>query len=175
MAPIDDDPKCELRQGALQELFETGDPYDAIIVTASRNERVPEGQDDPRSARFAAAWRPVIERGTAVFAVADNPLLPDETVECLTGLETVSDAPACAMRRETAMAEIDALPLAVELAGGGAHLLETERAFCVDEECPLVIGNVIVYRDRHHITASFSKTFVPYLVDEIVAVLRAGR
>lgn len=175
MATIDDDPTCRLRQGALQELFESGEPYDAIIITASRNERVPDGQDDPRSERLAAAWRTVIDRGIPVFAVTDNPLLPDATVDCLTSLQTVSDAPACTMPREIAMAESDAMPRAVELAGNGAHLIETERAFCVADECPLVIGNVIVYRDRHHITATFSRTLAPYLVDEITAVLETAR
>ncbi len=175
MAPHEDDAKCELRQRALQELFLSGEPYDVIIVTAARNERVPIGHDDPRSERFAAAWRPVIERGTAVFAVADNPLLPDVTVECLATVQTASDASECTMRRDTAMAFTDALPRAVELAGNGAHLFVTERAFCVGDDCPVVIGNVIVYRDRHHITASFSKTLVPYLVEEIAAVLEPGR
>jgi hypothetical protein len=33
--------------------------------------------------------------------------------------------------------------------------------------CPLVIGNVLVYRDANHITATYSKTLAPFLVARI--------
>jgi peptidoglycan/LPS O-acetylase OafA/YrhL len=44
------------------------------------------------------------------------------------------------------------------------HLLDFGDAFCsTDGSCPPVIGNVAVYRDAHHMTATYSRTLAPAL------------
>lgn len=39
--------------------------------------------------------------------------------------------------------------------------------FCPDEICPAVIGGVFVYRDRHHITATYAKTLAPMMAKKL--------
>ena len=41
-----------------------------------------------------------------------------------------------------------------------AHFMET-RKYLRDETCPLIQGDVLVYRDSHHLTATFAKLAAP--------------
>lgn len=45
--------------------------------------------------------------------------------------------------------------------------------FCQAGVCPAVIGNVLVYRDRHHLTATYARSLAPILGQEVSQLLRA--
>jgi hypothetical protein len=40
--------------------------------------------------------------------------------------------------------------------------------------CAPVVGNVVVYRDSHHLTNTYSKTLVPYLQQRLLATNAFG-
>lgn len=48
-----------------------------------------------------------------------------------------------------------------------AHLLDFDYLFCTKGRCPAIIGGVDVYRDDHHVTATYEKTLAPYLRDHL--------
>jgi hypothetical protein len=49
------------------------------------------------------------------------------------------------------------------------------RAICPGTgACPVVINNMIVYRDQHHLTATFSKTLAPVLDQKLRVILGLG-
>jgi hypothetical protein len=35
--------------------------------------------------------------------------------------------------------------------------------FCTTEHCPVIVGNVLVYRDAGHITATYARMLAPQL------------
>ena len=52
------------------------------------------------------------------------------------------------------------------------HLLDFDDAFCDDSgACPPIIGNVIVYRDAHHLTATYAESLGPALRRRLAATL----
>lgn len=51
------------------------------------------------------------------------------------------------------------------------HKLDLSDYFKVDDEFNPVIGNIMVYRDKNHITDSISKSFGPILKEEIIDLL----
>jgi SGNH domain (fused to AT3 domains) len=51
----------------------------------------------------------------------------------------------------------------------GATLVDLSAATCPTDPCPPVVGSMLVYRDHHHLTA----TFVRSLVGELGAALPA--
>jgi hypothetical protein len=51
------------------------------------------------------------------------------------------------------------------------HLFDFTEYYCQPTVCPIVIGNVLVYRDGHHLTATYVKTIAPYLARAIVKVM----
>lgn len=41
--------------------------------------------------------------------------------------------------------------------------VDTSNWFCDDTQCPVIIGNVFVYRDMHHISNAFADSAMPLL------------
>jgi peptidoglycan/LPS O-acetylase OafA/YrhL len=70
----------------------------------------------------------------------------------------------CAARRSLAMFT-DAVTMAAT--AGGHRLVDMTDFFCPGDRCPPIIGNVFVYRDSHHITASYMRTLAPFLAREL--------
>lgn len=168
----DPEDRCRADRAPMTTMLE-GEPYDVVLVVLRRQPLPPAGDDDPAAEALAAAWRPVIARGTAVIAVADNPWLPDETVACVDDATDADALAACSFDEADAWSTNDPLPRAVELAGRGAALVDLTRTFCADGTCPTVIGNVVVYRDSNHMTATFVRTLAPFLVSAIDDALSA--
>ncbi|MEI7058375.1 acyltransferase family protein [Nocardioides sp. CCNWLW239] len=156
------DPRRAYREALIEQLDQ--EAYDVVLVTQRRNPNLPAGEPDPAAEQLAQAWKPLLERGTKIVAIADNPYLTSEAATCLDEIETLADASACEMTRREAYATSDPLAEAVRLAGPGASLIDLSAAYCDEDRCPLVVGHVQAYRDRSHITATFSMTLAPYLV-----------
>jgi hypothetical protein len=49
--------------------------------------------------------------------------------------------------------------------------LDTADLVCGPELCPAEIGNVLVYLDDNHLTASYATTMAPMIEDQVVAVV----
>nr|WP_058253601.1 MULTISPECIES: acyltransferase family protein [unclassified Gordonia (in: high G+C Gram-positive bacteria)] len=139
--------------------------YDLVITSASRE----FGDVD----QYLAAWRPVASRGTKVLVVADNPAVPEETLNCLTrvSLGGSDNTGNCSTPREVALATPDPLIGAARQLPG-ATLLDMTASFCDQAACPAVIGDVIVYRDTNgHVSATYAKTLSPQLISSIEKAL----
>ncbi len=170
LAPEAGDERRAYRQALLSRLTR-GQAYDVVLVTQRRSPSLAAGEPDPVVERLVEAWRPVMRRGTKVVALADNPMLAPSALGCLDGIESAADAEACELPRTEAYATSDPLPEAVRRAGAGASLVDLSAAYCTDDRCPLVIGHVLAYRDQTHITATFSTTLAPYLVEAVEEAL----
>jgi hypothetical protein len=59
-------------------------------------------------------------------------------------------------------------------AATGAGLIDLTAAICPGTgSCPVVINNIIVWRDDHHLTATFSATLGPVIDEQLVGILVA--
>jgi len=47
---------------------------------------------------------------------------------------------------------------------------ETFRPDCAGQRCPAVIGDILVYRNSGHITATYTATMTPWLARRIPAL-----
>jgi len=168
------DDECAEHREALQEAMETGG-YDVILVAERRSLDIPAGDPNPVSGLHAEAWAPVLASGTLVVAVADNPIIPESMLDCIATGDGLEGVRACGIPRETAFATSDQLVEAVGMAGAGAHLVDYSDVYCHGSWCPAVVGNAIVYRDTHHITATFSRTLGPFLVEDVERIVAASR
>ncbi|KHF39129.1 acyltransferase family protein [Halalkalibacter okhensis] len=134
----------------------TSDPPDLVFTTANvnRGDTVPQG--------YINQWKK-LEGITHVFAVRDNPRMQKDTPFCV---EAEEDPLSCSVPREEALSEAipwentDGIPDNVTFA-------DLSDYFCDDTTCHAVIGNVIVYRDLHHITTLYSQTLGPVLEEYI--------
>ena len=113
---------------------------------------------------YLRAWRALSE-GVDVVAIRDVPRPDPENLECLSALGGIAEQlayGACSRSRQEALIE-DPLALAAESTNGRIALIDLSDLFCDETQCLTVIGNVTVYRDGHHITATFAESLAPYL------------
>ncbi|MGW9112800.1 acyltransferase family protein [Microbacterium sp. NPDC055683] len=157
---------CSARNDLLSARFLSGD-YDVLLVTAMNSV---ERDDDERAAvaeEYATAWRAAEEAGVRVVVLADNPSVPQSAQDCVSTASSFT-ADTCAFPRSESRLDLDPLRSAASLAD--VDLIDLSDAYCDDDICSMMLGGVLVYRDLHHITATFSRTLAPHLADELSAV-----
>jgi len=170
--------ECESWKQNLNRKLASEAPYDAIIVTqgASRSQptaTTPEEQQALIVRGLIDTWGTQTRRGTRIIALRDNPLATRGTPLCVTkyGLQANQ---FCALNRAEALSTFDGSISATESVPG-SYLVDLSDYYCDRDKCLTVIGNVVVYRDADHITATFARTLAPFLLEEIQKILdRAG-
>ena len=165
----DPDPACQKRREAVNTaLLSKG--YDAVIVAAWNQLDATEKERTERAAQFADRWRTATEAGIAVIPVLDNPAVPQKSAECLTTSRTFAFSTCAFPASEYLLTD----PLAIAARSTGVTAVDLRSAYCDDAGvCPVVAGGVVVYRDLHHITATFSHSLSRYLEEKINSVMDA--
>ncbi len=135
-------------------------PPDFIITTGTatspRDEWVPEGYTD--------IWRMLGAKGIPVIAIRDTPRAPFDRVDCLAlhGAEPW----ACDIEREPTLDRENPMLLLEDLPSNVIPV-DVNAWLCSTNACPAVVGHVTVYRDAHHLTATYSRTLAPMLAAQI--------
>lgn len=98
---------------------------------------------------------------TELLILGDSPTPREDVIQCVaTHLSTAS---ACVRPRadavRTARLQVES-DLAVE---HDAHFEPTSDWLCSTVECPVIIGDVLVYRDHNHITTTAATLLTPYV------------
>lgn len=154
---------ADWRQSAQDHISSSTD-LDAILVTRSS---AGEDASDEIVEGLVEAWesRP---SGTKLIALLDNPWLPADTVQCVE--RNLSDAGEnCGQPREAALFDDGMLRAAEQV--DGAEVIDLTDYYCTADECPAVVGGVLVYRDGGHLTATYAATLTPYLAGALVDIL----
>ncbi|WP_433783468.1 acyltransferase family protein [Actinomycetospora sp. CA-101289] len=142
------------------------DPPDAVVVSASRDVRAGLTEQTPDG--FVAAWQRVDALGIPVVAVRDNPRFDHRPSECLERYGR--GAPDCEVPRGDLLAA-DA-PYAVrEDVPARVSFLDLSNELCTASTCPPEIGNVLVYLDDNHVSASYSRTMSTAVGQQLPALL----
>ncbi len=121
---------------------------------------------------YLDVWSALSQRGLNVVAMRDTPWLRRNgiryrAIDCLADGGTPT---GCGMRRADALAPVD--PAATRaVAFPNVFPIDVSDAFCDRDVCPVVIGNVLVYHDEHHLTATYSRTLAPELERRLRPVL----
>ncbi|MGJ9458135.1 acyltransferase family protein [Oceanobacillus sp. CF4.6] len=132
---------------------------DIIFTTANVAEAttIPQGYIDQ--------WGK-FEGVSEILAMRDTPRMPEDIPLCL----EQNDDETCSVEREEVLSgeipweNTDGLPENVTFA-------DLSNYFCDDETCYPVIGNMVVYRDKHHITNLYSETLSEPLKDELLRAI----
>ncbi|WP_019810643.1 acyltransferase family protein [Saccharomonospora halophila] len=150
--------QCERwRENAMRRL--TSLRPDAVLTSSTR--ALPDGGERAFPG-FADRWRQLAEVGIDVLGVRDLPRVPTDGASCVATREPdrcVFDPSYEHTPTDPARA-LDGVPDTVAL-------LDLTPRVCPDGRCPAVIGNVLVYRDTSHLTATYARTLAPALATEI--------
>jgi hypothetical protein len=123
-----------------------------------------EGDDDP-VLQGAAVARLITRLPGVVAIIVDTPRSDHDVPACLarhgTAIERCTTTRSAAYGWRYRLREAEAARLS------GATLVDLSAAVCPTDPCPPVIGSTLVYRDHHHLTATFARS----LADELGAAL----
>jgi peptidoglycan/LPS O-acetylase OafA/YrhL len=106
-----------------------------------------------------------------VIVIRDTPRPNFDVPECVAKYRT--QLSHCAFSRDAANAGSLPQELAA-MSTDGVQLINLNDAICPTDPCAAVIGNVLVYRDNNHLTASYVMSLLPRLEAALDSVLRAA-
>lgn len=137
---------------------------DLVFTNATRGqgnqEKVPKG--------YLASWKALAEGGVDVLALRDNPWFGFDVPECI-DLHRDSDT-ACAKPRDTLLAE---RPPTNDYDLDNVYFGDVSDLFCDDNLCHPRQDGVLIYRDGHHITNTFSLLQAPRIREIVDQALTA--
>ncbi|AJD92171.1 hypothetical protein JMA_28540 [Jeotgalibacillus malaysiensis] len=130
-------------------------PPDIIFTTANvgKGAKVPEG--------YLSKWKE-FEGISEVFAIRDNPRMKYDTPICV----EEKSAADCSVPRSDALSAVQPWEN-TENIPENVTFADMSDYFCDEETCHAVIGNVIVYRDKHHISTLYSETMGEGLTEHL--------
>jgi peptidoglycan/LPS O-acetylase OafA/YrhL len=112
-----------------------------------------------------------IPSSTRVVVIQDPPLPTNVNApECLS--VNLSDYRACNYSRKVGFGSYMGSREKIAVKATGAGLIDLTAAICPGTgNCPVVINNMIAWRDTHHLTATFSTSLGPAIDAQLVAIL----
>lgn len=143
------------------------DPFDVVVIAGGRGGGAEHDEED------LDAIGAVLDRldavGTRVVVVEDNPRPGEDGATCLAGADeqALRDG-RCDLRTEDGLAIGDRFVVAAE-GRPGVTVVETQDLYCRDGVCPAVIGDVIVYTDEHHLSATYTATTMDAIIERMLA------
>jgi peptidoglycan/LPS O-acetylase OafA/YrhL len=164
-------PECDAWRDAALERIARERP--ALVVTSSSVAyRVVEGgrvlDGDASLAALAAGYEQTLSRLARmvprVAVLTDAPRPPFDVPACVAG--AMRDLRRCGFPRGAAVARARVLAAAARRARG-VRVIDTAGQFCLRRLCPAVIGDVLVYRQTGHITATYARTLAPWLEERL--------
>lgn len=151
-----DYPDCvDWSRGVLTELADASPDF--VFTTATRPSSDGPGDVTPES--YVHVWEELGRDGIDVLAIRDTPWLHHDGVayRAIDCLATTTSPDHCAMPRSEMLSDVNPAPSAIgDLTN--VRLLDLSDGVCGPELCRVVEGNVLVYHDSHHLTASYVST-----------------
>ncbi|SOC37552.1 acyltransferase family protein [Salinicoccus kekensis] len=139
--------------GVTEELVE--EKPDIIFTTADATEweGIPEG--------YAEKWEELEENDINVFAIKDNPRVEYDIPGCIEEYGVENEGCYLENDLEDYTEDMEELDLS------NVYYADLTDKFCEVDVCKPIVGNVLVYRDDHHITKTYSETLAPFVGEEI--------
>ncbi|OBB59685.1 acetyltransferase [Mycobacterium sp. 852013-51886_SCH5428379] len=144
------------------------DRPDYVFTTSTRPWNIKDGDVMPST--YLGIWETMARNNIPVLAMRDTPWLvrdgePYIPADCLAD---GGDAVSCGIERSKVLSDdnptLDYVERFPQL-----RPLDMSDAVCRDDYCRVVEGNVLVYHDAHHISATYMRTMVDELGRQIAA------
>jgi peptidoglycan/LPS O-acetylase OafA/YrhL len=158
---VPDEPDCLAWNAAAADEIIALRP-DAVVTLATRDARVGVTEQTPPG--FVEQWRRLDAVGIPVLALRDNPRFDHSIPDCVQ--HRPEDVAGCGANRTDIYAP-DPPWTALEDLPANVTFVDIADAVCDQQRCPPVIGNVLVYLDDNHLTATFTASMADLLADQV--------
>lgn len=135
---------------------------DAVLTTSTTG----QGGRDHTPDGYLTQWRRVAELDIPVLAIRDVAWHDSDIPECVE--QHGPDARVCGADRAAHGLDRPATVESHRRVPDNIRFLDLTDYLCEPDFCPAVIGNVLVYHDAHHLSATYARTLAPFLAASIV-------
>jgi len=106
---------------------------------------------------------------TELLIIGDTPLPAHEIPNCLAAFP--HNVQHCMAEKSKAV-NTSRIQLENELAAGhDASFVDVSDWVCGTSKCPVIIGNIVMYRDNNHLSATMSEYLAPFVAAVVVPIL----
>ena len=134
------------------------DKPDVVVTTSTRPRDGGTGDWTPPG--YVNVYDKFLRAGIRVVGLRDSPWPKDQngrTLDTPICLQRGGNARTCGTPRSRVLSATDpAAPVAASRPR--FHQIDLTRGICTPRFCPAIVGNVIVYKDWHHLSASYVRT-----------------
>ena len=155
-------------QGVLDRVLELRP--DVLVTSHSPGHTALGAQSEAANLRaiaegYVQRWSRLVAADIPVIAIRETARMASGAPECVARYGEAAHH-KCALPREAALALPSSFTMAVD-AVDGVTLLDMNDALCDEDTCYAVIGNILVYRDRGHLTATYARSMAPVLGEKL--------
>lgn len=110
---------------------------------------------------MAQYWTRLEQAGISVTAIRESPDLRENVPACVE--QHAAELARCDVPAATAILQKSPVSYAAKLTVGLVSVVDANSLICAPLVCAPVVGNVLVYSDRHHLTWPYSKSTAPFI------------
>jgi hypothetical protein len=140
-----------------------------VVIIGGLPEAGTVGDPTPGSARSMATiatgmaqyWTDLEKHGISVVAMQETPVMDFQVSDCVAKYGRTSVR--CMVPATRAIIADPPTVRAARDTGGKVTVIDMNKFICGPKECAPVVGNILVYFDGRHLTASYSKSMTRYL------------
>lgn len=161
-------PDC--RDWSSEVIDRLGNEHPDFVFTTATRPADNGGDETPQD--YVDVWSALSKRGLDVIGIRDTPWLRRNGIRyrAIDCLASGGNRESCGIKRSDALSPVD--PAAAPAATfPDMHLIDLNDAVCEPAVCPVVVGNILVYHDEHHLTASYSRSLAPELGRQLRPIL----
>jgi peptidoglycan/LPS O-acetylase OafA/YrhL len=138
---------------------------------ASQKAGIPTGYGGPWQDGLAAIFQFLRRSAKQVIFISDTPYLPQSTPDCVA--DHLSDVRPCTIKRSEAtdLPAIKAAELRIAK-HEQINSIDPTPWFCAPTVCPVIVGNILVYHDKSHMTTEWSRFIAPVLGNAMLRTMR---
>ena len=166
-------PECREWVDAVYDEIEATSPD--VVITSNEGSRgimkggeiLPEGERETvLENAYEDIWDGLTRQGIDLVVIADTPEMGHHVPECVS--EHPTKLTKCSTPRKEALDEIPRPELDAAEEVDGVEVISMDNWVCPDaDNCPAVVGNTLVWRDSHHLTASYSESLADPLAEKL--------
>ena len=102
------------------------------------------------------------DSGARVVLMGDDPYPQQSTPDCLS--QNLNNTPICSIPRRYPYYNPGGISQEKAVASStGAGYIDTDPWFCISTTCTVIVGNMLVYRDDNHISATYASWLTPVI------------
>ncbi|GGA98287.1 acyltransferase [Macrococcus hajekii] len=149
-------------ENVMKQLVE--DNIDIVITNGDINSKdypgIPKG--------YLQHFADLEEKNTKVIAFRDTPWLKADTLNCLKRANKNIDE--CYSEKNEVLSSVDKWTL-LDKKPPNVDYIDFTPILCPEDKCQIIQGNVLMYWDTHHLTATYTKSMTPYIDEAILKTL----